>query len=257
MSAHAAASTLRKQLLDLDRERGAVEEEMQAIIEELTSPPLDGKFSQPAGLTEPLVAPDGFPRADVDVYNARHKRHRLSCLRTDHKGLMTAIEAALHELHAAQASETPPSQPARAAPEEAENGANGGANGTAHLAPFCLANDVLPGSPAYLGGLRSGDRIQRFGNVDATNHRNLQGLADVVRHSIGRPISVETQRHGPASASTSASTWASNATGALRLVLEVTPGAWEGRGVLGCHFLPLLSGPPGPPPEEGGTARAQ
>ena len=27
----------------------------------------------------------GFPRADIDVYNARTKRGRLACIQTDHK----------------------------------------------------------------------------------------------------------------------------------------------------------------------------
>jgi hypothetical protein len=41
----------------------------------------------------------GFPRADIDVYEARVKRHRLACIDTDHKEIMTKIEKVLFSLH--------------------------------------------------------------------------------------------------------------------------------------------------------------
>ena len=55
-------------------------------------------------LSVSLARAQGFPRADIDVYNARQKRHRLACIQTDHKALMAQVEAALHRLHEASAS---------------------------------------------------------------------------------------------------------------------------------------------------------
>lgn len=35
---------------------------------------------------------EGFPRADLDLYSVKEKRHRLACLQTDHKALMKQVE---------------------------------------------------------------------------------------------------------------------------------------------------------------------
>ena len=51
------------------------------------------------GLTEPLVDDQGFPRADVDLFEARKLRNRHACLQTDHKALMKQLEAQLFSLH--------------------------------------------------------------------------------------------------------------------------------------------------------------
>lgn len=40
-----------------------------------------------------------YPRADVDVFEIRHKRHRLACLRTDMAELNLEIERGLHKFH--------------------------------------------------------------------------------------------------------------------------------------------------------------
>ena len=88
--------------------------------------------------------------------------------------------------------------------------------------PFLLVNDVLEGSPAFQGGLRSGDKIVRFADVDAGKDSPLNTIESIVRENIGRPIEVEILR---------GDTFIRN--------ISMTPHTWVGRGVLGCHFLPL------------------
>lgn len=76
-------------IFDLDAQRKALEEEASAITSELTTS-LDGK--EPMGISTPLVDKDGYPRADVDVYRARHLRKRLNEIRFDHDAIMKKIE---------------------------------------------------------------------------------------------------------------------------------------------------------------------
>lgn len=47
------------------------------------------------GLHGNLIADDGFPRADIDIYAVRNMRHRLAQLQTDHQEVMKQIEALL------------------------------------------------------------------------------------------------------------------------------------------------------------------
>jgi hypothetical protein len=37
------------------------------------------------GMTEPLVDNEGYPRADVDVYQVRHARHKIICMHVINK----------------------------------------------------------------------------------------------------------------------------------------------------------------------------
>ena len=67
-------STPAARLREMDAQRKAIEEEAEAIATELTSPGLNGE--PPVGIDAPLVDSEGFPRADVDLYNARRKRQR-------------------------------------------------------------------------------------------------------------------------------------------------------------------------------------
>ena len=76
----------------LDKRRRNLEEESSAITDELTNS-VDGK--KPMGVTTPLVDEEGFPRADIDVYRARHLRKRLNEIRYDHSNIMKKIEGNL------------------------------------------------------------------------------------------------------------------------------------------------------------------
>ncbi|RLO09218.1 hypothetical protein DYB28_014714 [Aphanomyces astaci] len=77
---------------ELDKERAAIDAEIQLIVEELTAGP------NPIGLKGPLVDDEGFPRSDIDVYTVRHKRHRFACLQNDLKWKMQEIEDVMTRL---------------------------------------------------------------------------------------------------------------------------------------------------------------
>ena len=68
----------RQYLLHLNEQRESMEKEMESIIDVL-----DNMQGTP-GLTSPLVDREGFPRADVDLMEARKLRNRHACLQTDH-----------------------------------------------------------------------------------------------------------------------------------------------------------------------------
>lgn len=52
-------------------------------------------------------------------------------------------------------------------------------------APFARVNRLVEGSPAEDAGLRVGDKIRRFGNVDWMNHEKLSKVAETVQSNEG------------------------------------------------------------------------
>jgi 26S proteasome non-ATPase regulatory subunit 9 len=88
MMAENTTPTTRDSILALDASRLEMEEEIQALIDDLQSP----------GVNSPLCDEEGFPRADIDVSSTRHKRHRLICLRNDLTQLMSIMERGLHQV---------------------------------------------------------------------------------------------------------------------------------------------------------------
>lgn len=51
--------------------------------------------------------------------------------------------------------------------------------------PFAKVNSVVPGSPADDAGLKAGDRIRKFGDVDWLNHEKLSKVAETVQRNQG------------------------------------------------------------------------
>jgi hypothetical protein len=82
-------STILEEFARLSKQKDAIEAEIAAIADELTSGP------NAAGLRGPLVDAEGFPRADIDVYRVRHQRHTFACKQTDHRMIMESIEKLL------------------------------------------------------------------------------------------------------------------------------------------------------------------
>lgn len=162
------------------------------------------------GMNGPLVDDQQFPRADIDVRVVREARHRIICLQNDHKDVMKQIEAKLHELHAQSSSDE------TAAPMEV-NGEHHAVNYVA----FARIDRVDDGSPASSAGLQVGDEIIQFGSVSNANFVNMQSIATIVEHSKGKSLPVMVRRDG------------------LQKRLAVTPNTWSGRGLLGCHIVPL------------------
>ncbi|KAK6189393.1 GTP-binding nuclear protein gsp1/Ran [Pestalotiopsis sp. IQ-011] len=164
---------------------------------------------------------DGFPRADIDVAQIRTTRARIIHLRNDYKDLMNAIEKHLHE-HFASLDETDDLPTARTGA-----GMLGDSITPTLDEPFARVNSVVPESPAYTAGLKAGDEIRNFGYVNRANHDGLKKVAECVQGSENQNILVKISRPG-------------EATRRQELQLMLTPRQnWGGRGMLGCHILPI------------------
>ncbi|CAI5457417.1 unnamed protein product [Closterium sp. Yama58-4] len=265
----ADAGALREQAKELMARRDNLEAQINAIAARLNAP-------GGGGTNESLVDKEGFPRADIDIPRVRSDRHRLATLHTDHKQLTGQIEALLVQIHSqakprestrpkAEASaSTPPSanataaatpgagtaaaSPTAAAAPDAAVSPSISASAAAPLpsiaassssTPFAVVDEVTPGSPAEVDGVRLGDRLLRFGSVaagaagDLTEGREggegsravagaelLKQVAAELQGSEGRGVSMTVLRAGNV------------------VELVVTPRRWGGRGLLGCHLSP-------------------
>lgn len=192
----------RDKLKDMIAKKNNMEEEIKQLYDVLLS---QGNV----GMTEPLVDTEGFPRNDIDVYQVRSSRNKISCLQNDHKSLMEQIEEELHNLHSESKPTTTEDIPVIDVIM------------TEPPAPFASINLVSSGSPAENAGLMVGDEIIQFGSVNVANFQSLQSIATVVQHSEGRNVEIKVSRGG-------------NIT---RLML--TPKRWSGRGLLGCNLIPF------------------
>ncbi|XP_059194016.1 26S proteasome non-ATPase regulatory subunit 9 [Centropristis striata] len=190
---------------NLIKKKDDIEEQIKAYYDVLED--------QGVGVEDPLVDAEGFPRADVNLYQIRQARHSISCLQNDHKAIMEEIEEALHKLHARE----------KAKREEDEAG---GEEDTMELQvtlppPFARVDAVSQGSPACGAGLKVGDEVIEFGSVNTGNFQNLQNIASVVQHSEGKPLRVTVIRDGQ------------------KANMSLTPKRWSGRGLLGCNIVPI------------------
>lgn len=208
---------------ELQRSKDNVEAELRALSGVLDSHGVDMHTS--------LLTPDGFPRADIDVAQIRTARARIIHLRNDYKDLMARIEKHIHEHFAslaegaADAEVTPASSSADAASREEPALRDYVPERLGD--PFAKINTVAPGSPAASAGLQPGDLIRNFGYVDAANHDQLKKVAECVQASAGQNVIVKISR--PIAAPSQRE---------LQLTLVPRQG-WGGRGLLGCHILPL------------------
>lgn len=202
------------------RELVSQKENLEAELSALSSV-LD---SHGVNMNTSLLTFDGFPRADIDVAQIRTTRARIIRLKNDHKAVMSKLEVAVQEQFAAGKV------------EEAAASANGIPlrSGTASASsaapvvepPFAKVNSVVPNSPAEQAGLRTGYKVIKFGWVNFTNHERLAKVALVVQQNEDRVILVKVLRD--------------NAQGSGPHELRLTPQRnWGGRGLLGCHLVPL------------------
>ena len=137
-------------------------------------------------MNTPLLTPDGFPRADIDIAQVRTTRSRIIFLKNNHKDLMRKLEVAVQEAFATgkapDVSATTPSNAApRAAAVQAEPAA--ASSGAAIEPPFARVNTVAPNSPADQAGMLAGDKVTRFGAANWTNHERLSKVAQVVQNN--------------------------------------------------------------------------
>ncbi|XP_023138146.1 26S proteasome non-ATPase regulatory subunit 9 [Amphiprion ocellaris] len=190
---------------NLIKKKDDIEEQIKAYYEVLED--------QGVGVEGPLVDEEGYPRADVNLYQIRTARHEISCLQNDHKAIMVEIEEALHKLHAREKAKQKRDQ-AEAQEEAMEQQVT--------LPPaFARVDAVTEGSPASGAGLRVGDEVIEFGSVNTANFQTLQNIASVVQHSEGKPLRVTVIRVGQ------------------KVQMNLTPKRWSGRGLLGCNIVPV------------------
>ncbi|KAI3328864.1 hypothetical protein HD806DRAFT_480948 [Xylariaceae sp. AK1471] len=199
---------------ELQQKKDNIEAELKAL-----SGVLD---SHGVNMETPLLTRDGFPRADIDVAQIRTTRSRIIHLKNDYKDLINAIEKHLHE-HFANLQETDAiaSTPANRAtmmgdtlPETLE-------------VPFAKVNSVVANSPAETAGLKAGDEIRNFGYVNKSNHDGLKKVAECVQGNEGQRVLVKISRRADSGTR-------------QELQLYLTPRRdWGGRGLLGCHVIPL------------------
>ena len=124
-------------------------------------------------------------RRSTECVTVRTTRARIIRLRNDYKDIMSKIEAGLHSHHA-QARNLAVMQSASASSNQSTSTTNQSASDTSTLeAPFAKVNSVVAGSPADSAGLKVGDMICRFGDVDWINHEKLSKVAETVQRNEG------------------------------------------------------------------------
>lgn len=237
--------TARTRALELMKEREGMEAEMTVLIETLTAPGAPG-------LSGNLVDAEGYPRADINIHTIRTQRHRLACLRTDHRLATDQIEKLLHEaLGPSPVEETPevassasasagvsglPSAPVAAAGSQSDiSTPPGSASGPASSAEtnlpsapprpaFALVDEVAADSPAARAGLLVGDAIVAFGAISlssmGTISSAMSALPGCLREHENQSLEVGVNR------------------GEVFVDLKLTPSKWSGHGLLGCHVVP-------------------
>ncbi|KAG1697472.1 hypothetical protein DVH05_016344 [Phytophthora capsici] len=206
----------------------AIEEEIDAVVAELTS-------GGSPGVKGPLVDAEGFPRADIDVYRVRQLRHTLALKQTDHQLIMKKIELLLPKVFEAKSSQIQAKVVENSVKTQVDEAAEHMQQLETEwkqklqevkpeerdLLPFAVVESVQNESPAEMAGLQPQDQVLRFGTADASNHRELAAVRDIVQRNIGSGIRVLVRRQ------------------AELLALELTPQTWRGPGVLGCLLQPV------------------
>ena len=105
------------------------------------------------------------------------------------------------------------------------------------LVPFALVDGVSSDSPAAEAGLMEGDLLLRFGPVHHLNHRDLRAVLELVPTAAANQdeIAITLLRREQPSVEPG---WTHAAETAVRrrMVVNIRPRPWAGRGLLGCHI---------------------
>lgn len=222
-------ANLKAETMKLMEKRTTLEAEMNALIETLSQP-------GGPGLTGNLVDSEGFPRADIDIPTVRGHRHRLAELQNDHKDITETINQNILVLHSAKLTAT--STTAKNSSDALgstiqDSSVNVGISGSFNYAvgdtscamdtdvllgrPFAVVDEIIESSPAAEDGLELGDQVVKFGHVEFGENLN-QRLAAEAQAYQGQEVPMVVLRQG------------------APISLTVTPRAWAGFGLLGCHF---------------------
>lgn len=162
-------------------------------------------------MTLPLTI-DGFPRADIDVLSVRLIRTKVIRLRNDLTDVIELIGTRLEE----QLKQGAP-------PETATAPSSANTRQSANRPPFARVDQVFADGPADRAGLKMGDLVVAFdADITFSNHNQLSALATRVQQKKDQEVPVEVIRLGQTT----------------HLVM-VPSSNWSGRGLLGCHLVPL------------------
>lgn len=197
--------SLRNKLKLLQAQREALEIEADAISSELRSPGPNGE--PPAGIKDSLVDSEGFPRADIDIFNVKQKRHRLSVINYDYSAIMKEIESLLPQVLARdEANENDDASQQGKPSSTSSSSSSSSPTSSSPLSIFralpCMAyiDEILDGSPAKAAGLRDRDELLAFGSVRCDlpegHSAAMAMIPNVVRNSINSPISLVVRREG-------------------------------------------------------------
>ncbi|GAC72063.1 26S proteasome regulatory complex, subunit PSMD9 [Moesziomyces antarcticus T-34] len=157
----------------------------------------------------PLIDAQGFPLANKDLMAIRTARQRINVLRNDSHALRDRVAKLLG---LAINGDT------------LESSSTSSAQKKVDLDAFARVNSVADSSPAQAAGLREGDRVVKFGSVTAQHPQGLAALAAQGVVVDGTPIQLLVSRGG------------SSAPVEITLVPRA---GWGGRGLLGCHLVPI------------------
>ena len=224
----------KQRLNELLAHRELLENEADMIAQQLKSPGPNGE--PPAGLKDPLVDSEGFPRGDIDLFEVRAKRNRLAIINTDYRALMKEIETEAAMIHSSLANVEVDNRPSDAGREQGQSGRAASIQdssvASAHestpesskqviLIPIARIDEILPESPSAAAGLVDGDELLSLGTIDYRVTNPMSVIPKFVYENANTSIPVVIRRGGDVKE------------------LTLTPRQWSGRGLLGCHLTPV------------------
>ena len=215
-----SADVRRQELMSLMKKKDEMEKSIIDITEYLEAPGMPGVKGS-------LVDEEGFPRNDIDLFDIRKNRNRLACLQTDHVNLMKDIEKGLFALHEGYIKEeckddgAPREERKLDTMSQSSSTKDALSDQQTQKIPFAWISDVISGSPADQAGLKLGDAVYRFGDIDTHNHDNLKAIVELVKKRMNEEITIKVLRKNLLG-------------GNEDKEIEFIPKEWGGRGYLGC-----------------------
>lgn len=181
------------------------------------------------GLNGPLIDPEGYPRADIDIYKVRMARQTINRLRNDYNALLVQIEQELISIH----SQFKAKEDELVVKTTAFNSQE-----LIHHKPFAKVTQVDLNSPASEAGIKINDEIIQFGPYTHTNVRkNLAEIAELVRSHENKIILLNIQRVENENGSNGSSQ--SEQINKKLVKVKLIPKYWSGHGLLGCKIVPI------------------